>query len=115
MKRKPTAEACGPAQVGARPFELSLVIRICSVLVLKVLPLLKGEPNQRFLTTPNLRHETGYSCSGRRKVTRCTEEFDPASHQLCLNTWCYPGREDALPRCTYHTGFGLARSTLGAI
>ncbi|MPC98148.1 hypothetical protein E2C01_093501 [Portunus trituberculatus] len=32
-----------------------------------------------------------------------TEKSDPASHQLFPdNTWCHPGRDDTLPRCTFH-------------
>ncbi|XP_045104634.1 uncharacterized protein LOC123500061 [Portunus trituberculatus] len=104
QKRTQTAEACGPAQV---------------------LPLLKGEPNQRVLSTPNLR----CSCTGSRKVslrlprmnwilprtssvlaTRgaiqegstpflaapSTEELDPASHHVV------PSRKGGHPASHQH-------------
>ncbi|MPC16148.1 hypothetical protein E2C01_008968 [Portunus trituberculatus] len=68
-----------------------------------VLPLLKGEPNQRVLTIPNLRQGTGCFVleDANRLASPSMEELDPA--QLCPeNTWCHPGRENTaslhLPR-----------------
>ncbi|MPC25163.1 hypothetical protein E2C01_018264 [Portunus trituberculatus] len=56
----------------------------------KVLPLLKGELDQRVLTTPNLRQETGPSC---------TEDF------RCLdNTRCHPEKEENPPNLQQETG-----------
>ncbi|MPC51120.1 hypothetical protein E2C01_044959 [Portunus trituberculatus] len=84
-------------------------------LSVKVLPLLKREPNQR---NTNLRQEAG-SCTARRQLSRCTGPcLAPALNLAtrgaiaslhiplrnltlprisCVNTWCHLGRKDTLP------------------
>ncbi|MPC86637.1 hypothetical protein E2C01_081472 [Portunus trituberculatus] len=83
------------------------------LLLLQVLPLLKGELNQRVPTTPNLLQETGSSCIGRRKVSLRLPRWNWILPRTSCHDTCHPGREDSLHLCTFHGGIGPCRTPAG--